>query len=136
MGEPIDAVHASGDYRPSGFAPRQALSECDTQLKSGTDRAEEPKLCRERQCLRAILAAQLLYNIFKVISDRRFRYTRDFGYFSLSIALGQRAQAIPLPRCQPCAFLVGRLRLSNLDVVDPHEVVAHSEQIAGYRAEQ
>src|ERR1700730_5862150 len=88
--------------------------DCDTQLKSGTDSTEKHQLRRERQCVRAILAAQFLYDIFKVKSDRRFRYTRDFGYFSVSIALGQRAQAIPLPRCQLCALLVGRLRLAHL----------------------
>ena len=104
--------------------------------ESETDRTEEPKLRRQRQCMRAIFAAQFVYDIVEVESDSRFRDTRDLGYFSLPIALGQRAQAIPLPRRQLGVFLHGSLRLANLDVVDPHEVVTHCEQIARYRAEQ
>src|SRR5580658_2098741 len=86
--------------------------------------------------MRAILAAQFVDDIVEVESNSRFRDTRDLGYFSFSIALGQRAQAIPLPRRQLCAFLHGRLWLANLAVVDPHEVVADCEQVARYRAEQ
>jgi len=45
------------------------------------DRAKSPS-CARRQCMRAILASQFMYNIVEVESDSRFRDTRDLGYFS------------------------------------------------------
>ena len=74
------------------------------RLRLYADGTQKTELSGDGNSLDPVPAAEFLHHIIKMKTNGRFGDSCNFRDFQISIALSQRAQAIPFARRQPHSF--------------------------------